>query len=140
MRMARHATLGILALIGLLLACPAQAAAAAFVGSVTVEGAAEGEVVGFAVTANPGLEKTITQQLPPLTVPVIVEGDAGPGPAGPKFLKKNLDTLLVLTNTTGVALNLTLRLRDADGGDVGTQALTLNPFATQVIIVSNLLP
>jgi hypothetical protein len=144
MRMARYATFGILVLVGLLLAGPAAAKSAAFLGSLTIEGATEEQVSGFVITANPGLEKTITQQIPPLTVPVIVEGEVdevstSSHGGGPKFLKKNLDSLLVLTNRTDGALDLTLRLRRADGTDAGTQSLQLGAFATQFVVLSNLL-
>jgi hypothetical protein len=140
MRIARRALLSGLALFGLLLAYPVVATAAPFVGSVTITGAVEGDLVGFAVTANPGLEKTITQPLPPFTVAVVVEGEEGPTPGGPKILKKSLDTVLVLTNTKITELTVELTLRDGDGNTVGSGVVPIPAKGTRVVILSNLLP
>jgi hypothetical protein len=138
MRIARRALLSGLTLFGLLLAYPVVATAASFVGSVTITGAVEGELVGFAVTANPGLEKTITQPLPPFTVAVVVEGEEGQTPGGPKI--QNLDTVLVLTNTKTTELTVELTLRDGDGNTVGSGVVPIPAKGTRVVTLSNLLP
>ena len=77
------------------------------------------EVVVFAVTANPGLEKTMNVFLqgPPFTFPVFVNGDnANPG-------NGDLDTIVVITDLTGSGLTVNLSLRDQGGNPI---ALTPN--------------
>lgn len=121
-------------------------------GSVSVTAAGGGEptgLVGFAVIANPGFEKTITQHLPPFTLPVFIEGDllddeGGAAPtnrSGLRLLRKRLDTTLVLTNTTAGTLNLLVHLWDGNGGDplVSDFVLTLGPHATKLLPVADLL-
>ncbi len=150
MRKTWSSGLGIVALVGLLLAFPAMAPAATFLGSVTItctpSPCAAGAIVGFAVTANPGLEKTITQPLPPfagaVTVPVITDSDEDSTGGGPRILRRNLDTVLVLTNTTGSGLTVQLTVRDADGGDppVGTGSVLIPAGGTRAVLLSTLVP
>ena len=94
---------------------------------------------GFALLANPGLEKTVTLQfLPPpspFTFPVFVNKDDD-HPSN-----NDLDTLIALTNTGSGSITIQLTLRDATGA---TQTLTPNTFtidanATFAIILSSLL-
>ncbi len=105
-------------------------------------------LVGFAVIANPGFEKTITQHLPPFTLPVFIEGDllddegvaAPSNRSGLRLLRKRLDTTLVLTNTTGLLLNLFVHLWDGDGHLlVSGFPLPLGPHATKLLPVGDLL-
>ncbi len=100
------------------------------------------ELVGLALIANPGLEKNITTQIPPFTFPVLVDGETedAPGATSSKLLTKNVDTTLVLTNTTNGKLSLTLTLRDAGGNVLTTTNTSLAPNASTVIMVSDLLP
>jgi hypothetical protein len=67
-------------------------------------------LLGFALIANPGLEKTVTIQIPPYTFPVVVNADLDDqGNNG------NLDTVVVLTNVSGAPLSVRLTLLDASG-------------------------
>jgi hypothetical protein len=122
---------------------------------------AVGALTGFAVIANPGLEKTIVQQLPPLTVPVFIDGEEADDsarsrpddrPNGPPFtdsaerprfrlLRRNLDTTVVLTNTTGATLVIELVLRSAAGDSLGgPRELSFAPHQTRAVQLSDLLP
>lgn len=96
------------------------------------------QLVVTALTANPGLEKTITQQLPlpgPLFVlPFFVNEDKDSPKQG------DIDTILMLTNTTGGPLSLTLMLRALDGNILATSGVHLDPFETKVFPLSDLLP
>ena len=100
-------------------------------------GALTNELVVTAVMANPGLEKTITQQLPlpgPLYVlPFIVDEDKDNPKPG------DFDTILGLTNTTNATLNIRLTVRKTDGTTLATILRTLNPFATIEILLSDAL-
>jgi hypothetical protein len=57
-----------------------------------------------------------------------------------KLLKKNVDTTLILTNTTAAALPIEVTLRDADGTVLSLTLESLAARATNVIFVSDLLP
>ena len=96
------------------------------------------QLVAIVLTANPGLEKTITQQLPlpgPLFVaPFFVNQDNVNPQQG------DMNTRLVLTNTTGAPLSLTLTLRSLDGSLITTANPHLGAFETQVVVLSDLLP
>jgi hypothetical protein len=92
----------------------------------------DGELTGLAVIMNPGLEKTMAQQLPPYTIPVFVDVDNGGGP--------NLDTLLALTNTTAAPLEVQVTLYDRTGTVLGTRTVTLAGHATESFPVSSLVP
>ena len=121
----------------------ASAGSVSMVGSVTITGAGgvalTTQLTGFAVVANPGLEKGITIQVPPFTFPVFVEGENADGSVG-KLLKKNVDTTLVLTNTTAAALPIEVTLRDANGTVLSLTLESLAARATNVTFVSDLLP
>jgi hypothetical protein len=139
--------------LGLVMAPAAQAHhPLSIAGSVSITVAGGGEptgLVGFAVIANPGFEKTITQHLPPFTLPVFIEGDllddtGGAAPtnrSGLRLLRKRLDTTLVLTNTTDGTLSLLVHLWNGDGGEplVSDVPLTLGPHATKLLPVGDLL-
>lgn len=97
------------------------------------------QLVVVIVTANPGLEKTIVQQLP-LTGPIFVapffvsEEKGNP-------LPNDIGTTVLLTNTTGAALSITLTLYDLDGVAIGTPTvLNFAAHETKVIKLSDLLP
>jgi hypothetical protein len=96
------------------------------------------EVVVFTVTANPGLEKTMTALLqgPPFVVPVIVNSDnVNPGSG-------DLNTIVVITDLTGNGLTVSLAVRDQGGNPVqltsSTVAIPAN--GTAAVSLANLLP
>jgi hypothetical protein len=100
-----------------------------------------GELVVTTVMSNPGLEKTVTQQAPlPGPIPIYVlpffvdqeKGNSGPG---------NLDTKVLLTNTTGQPLAIKITIRGPDGDQLpgSPHDLTLSPHATQVISLSDVI-
>ena len=110
-------------------------------GSLTItkaSGALTTELVVTAVLTNPGLEKTVTQQLPlpgPLYVlPFVVNEDKSNPQQG------DLDTILLLTNTTGSSLSILLTLRALDGTVLATSPQTLSANQTLVLFISDLLP
>ena len=126
--------------LGLLLPQAASARAQTILGSLTITGVSPTDLVGIAVIHNPGFEKTITQQIPPLTVPVFVDVDKDDSSGG--VLTSRFDTLVVLTNTTGNTLiNITLTLLDTDGNQLATMTINnLGAHASRTINVSDLLP
>jgi hypothetical protein len=136
------------ALFALVLLLPSAIAAGpvTMLGSVKIEAAdasdLTGKLVGVAVIANPGLEKTISQQIPSFTLPVFVDGDrADGGTANPRpFLNRRLDTTLLLTNTHTGALNIIVRLRDANGTLLNSTPYSLAQDATIVVAVSGIVP
>lgn len=153
MRTKHMALLAGLLLFSLLLPPGVSAKTVTMLGSLTitkvvtagppiVETALTTELVGIALIANPGLEKIITQQLPPFTVPVFVDVDADDvrESSGPKILRKRVDTTLILTNTTDDPLEIHLTLRDPGGNTLGTQSRTLGDHATLALSLSDLLP
>ncbi len=94
-------------------------------------------LVGFAVIANPGLEKTITVQIPPYTFPVAVNTNTDD-----KENDNNLDTLVVLTNVSAGSETVVFTLRDPSGTPI---TLTPNTFVvaannTLAVSVASLLP
>ncbi len=107
-----------------------------------------GKLVGFAVIANPGLEKTISVPIPSFTLPVFIDGDkpdvdddSATTSGGKKpFLNKRLDTALALTNTSGGSLSILVTVRDADGATLGSESHTLAANETVLVFISNLLP
>ncbi len=93
------------------------------------------DLVGAAVIGNPGLEKTITLQIPPFTFPIAVNTNtSNPGP-------NNLDTIIVVTNISGASLTFKLNARDAAGDPIAltTDTFTLAANATLAILLSTLL-
>jgi len=111
-------------------------------GSLTISAASgplTNQLVVAAVTANPGLEKTIVQQLPlpgPLYVlPFAVDKDKDSPKQG------DLDTILLLTNTTSAVLSITLTLRGLDGSVLAASTPPpLMAHETRTIQLSDLLP
>lgn len=135
---------GALALLVAVLLVPGIAAARQgnMVGSLTISGDnLPNRLVGIVVVSNPGLEKTMVQQIPPFTVPVIIDVEFEDSSNGPRILNKNLDTTVVLTNVSTTPLTVTLTLRDGDGKEIGsvevqipgngTRALSLADAVTQ---------
>ena len=93
-----------------------------------------------AITSNPGQEKSIVQQLPlpgPLYVlPFFVNQDTDHPQSG------DIDTVLLITNTTATALEVTLVLRSLDGSLLALRSLVpfLGPLETRVVPLSSFLP
>ncbi len=100
------------------------------------------ELVGTVVISNPGLEKTITEHLPPFTVPIVIDAD-GSGPSL-KLLNKNLDAIMLLTNPSGTAaITVVIRAWGPDGAQltpVGGVSETLPAHGTKAVRLSDLLP
>ncbi len=93
------------------------------------------DLVGAAIIANPGLEKTITLQIPPFTFPIAVDTDTNN--SGPN----NLDTIIVVTNISGDTLEIKLNARNAAGDPIALtpNTFTLDADATIAIRLSTLL-
>jgi len=100
------------------------------------------DVVGTVVISNPGLEKTITQQLPPFTLPIVIEADGG-GPSL-KQLNKNLDAIMLLTNPSATAaITVVIRVWGLDGAQLtpaGGVSERLPAHGTKAVRLSDLLP
>ena len=95
------------------------------------------QVVVSAVTANPGLEKTITVfvQAPPFALPVFVNSEKGnPG-------NGDLDTLIVMTDVTGGGLTVSLALYDQNGALVSLipNTVVIPANGTAAVSLANLL-
>lgn len=136
------------ALLSLALPLGGEAAPVTIVGSLMITGVGgvalpPNALSGFATIANPGAEKAITYQIPPFTFPVFVDGDNGVPGNSLKLLKKNFDTTVVVTNTSGAALTIELRLFDANGTAIPTtptpEVVVIPKDGTKVIVVSDLL-
>ena len=95
-----------------------------------------GDVVGLALIANPGLEKSMAPQLPPYTVPVFIDVDTD---SGDHVVNSRFDTTVLLTNTTGSPLPVLLTVRDAGGVTLGSQMLTIAAHGTAAVMLSSLL-
>jgi hypothetical protein len=128
-------------IIALMLPAGAMAKRVTGGGSLTItkaSGALTTELVVTAVLTNPGLEKTVAQQLPlpgPLYVlPFFVNEDK----SNPQ--QTDLDTILLLTNTTASSLSIILTLRALDGTVLATSPQTLSANQTLVLFISDLLP
>jgi hypothetical protein len=128
-------------IIALMLPAGAMAKRVTGGGSLTItkaSGALTTELVVTAVLTNPGLEKTVTQQLPlpgPLYVlPFAVNQDKSNPQQG------DLDTILLLTNTTASSLSIILTFRALDGTVLATSPQTLSANQTLVLFISDLLP
>lgn len=99
------------------------------------------DLVGAVVTANPGLEKTITLHIPPYTFPVFVNKNEDKPDDD-----NNLDTIVILTNTSGGPLTFKLTLRDSGGTPITlkngmtSQTFMMTANQTIVIFISDLLP
>lgn len=134
--------LAIIVVIGLLAPAGAWAKRVTAGGSLTITTASvplTTQLVVTAITSNPGLEKTIVQQLPlpgPLYVlPFFVNAEQGNPQSG------DLNTILLVTNTSNGIVSFTVTLRGFDGNVLATftpQALIGNE--TRVIQLSDLLP
>jgi len=142
MRTKSVAVLATLFIISLLVPTGAWARRVTAGGSLTISSASgplTTQLVVAAITANPGLEKTILQQLPlpgPLYVlPFFVDKDKDSPKQG------DLDMTLGLTNTTSSVLSITLTLRGLDGSVLATSTPPpLMAHETRAIQVSDLLP
>jgi hypothetical protein len=134
--------LSMVMIMGLLVPTGASAKRVAAGGSVAIAGtssALTNQLVAVVITANRGLEKTISHQLPlpgPIFVaPFFVNEDKGKPEQG------DLVTTLILTNTTGAPLSVTLTLYDLDGSVLATSAQpSLAAHETRVIQLADLLP
>ena len=134
--------LSTLLIIGLLVPTGAWAKRVTAGGSVAIAGASgplTNQLVAVVLNANRGLEKTIAQQLP-LPGPIFV---------APFFVNEDKDkpeqgdlvTTLILTNTTGASLSVTLTLYALDGSVLATSAPpALAGHETRVIDLADLLP
>ena len=129
-------------LIGLLAPAGAWAKRITAGGSVEVTGSslnALSQVVATLITANPGLEKTIVQQLPlansAFVAPFFINEEQGnPG-------QNDIGTTLVLTNTSEASLGLTVILYNLDGSVLVTsQVFPLQAHETKIIPLSSLVP
>lgn len=136
----RATLLGILLVLGLLLPLGASAKTQTILGSVMITGVSPTDIVGVAVIHNPGFEKTITQQIPPLTFPVFVDVDKND--SGGAVLNKRFDTLVMLTNATAGPLNnIALTLLDASGTTtLASTTISLGAHASVAIFLSEVLP
>ena len=142
MRTRLVAVLSTLLVIGLLVPGAGWAKRVTAGGSVTITSASgplTNQLVATMVNANRGLEKTIVQQLPlpgPIYVaPFFVNEDKNKPDQG------DLITFLILTNTTGASLPVTLTLRDLDGNVLATATPpVLAAHETRVIELADLLP
>jgi hypothetical protein len=148
----RHAVVLALSLVaGLALPLAAAARPVTVLGSIAISGVdatlvefvlTNTQITGFAVIANPGLEKTIVQQLPPYTLPVFIDGDGPDGSPSLRLLRRNLDTTVVLTNTTAAPLTIRVKIWRAAGTvpPLAETDLTFGPHETKTFQVSDLLP
>jgi hypothetical protein len=137
LRLHRALLLGVLVL-GLLLPAQASASAKTILGSLHITGANLGELVGFAVSHNPGFEKNTTQHIPPFILSVFIDVDTDDGTG--QVVNSRFDTLVVMTNTTAGTLNLTLTILDASGTQtLATENISLAANATTAIALSSLL-
>jgi hypothetical protein len=146
MRKALVVALALCLVGGLALPAPAPARPVTVLGSLTITGdgnvaLANNAITGFAVIANPGLEKTIVQQLPPYTLPVFLDGDGPDGSPSLRLLRRNLDTTVVLTNTTDAVLVIEITVRNAAGVILaGPRDLTFAAHETRTFQLADILP
>lgn len=146
MRKTHAVVLAIFLVAALALPAAAPARPVTILGSLTVTGnnnlpLTNNEITGFAVIANPGLEKTMVQQLPPYTLPVFIDGDGPDGSPSLRLLRRNLDTTVVLTNTTNAPLTIEVTVRNAAGAViVGPTDMVFVANETKAFQVSDLLP
>ena len=146
----KHAVVLALCLVAVLaLPVAAPARPVTVLGSVAITGVAAGvefdltnQITGFAVIANPGLEKTMVQQIPPYTLPVFIDGDGPDGSPSLRLLRRNLDTTVVLTNTTNAILIIRVKIWRGAGTEppLSLTDITFNPHETKTFQVSDLLP
>jgi hypothetical protein len=147
MKTSRFAWMAAWLMAGLLTGLPMSALAANdnIVGSLAIAAASPApalttELVGVAIIANPGFEKTVSQSLPPFTVPVVFQQEPAETTLNANLSHINVDTTLILTNTTANVLNLVLTLYDGAGVVLSTTPLSVNAHATVMKRVSDLLP
>jgi hypothetical protein len=133
----------VLALVlGLMAPTGAWARRVAVGGSLLLTGSSLSEpfnqVVVTLVTANPGLEKTIVQQLPLpgglFSAPFFIGEEQGnPAP-------NDIGTTMILVNATDGPLALTLTLFRFDGSTLVTHAILLQSRVTTVLPLSSIVP
>ena len=138
------AVLSTLLILGLILPQGAMARRHTLLGSISltkVGGAAlTNEVTGVATISNPGFEKNISEPIPPYTLPVFIDQDEADGPgSSSNVIDRRMDTMVILTNTTGALLDVVLTLRDADGVILNTTTVTLPAHGTKLISLSDLI-
>lgn len=102
---------------------------------------------GVVTLANPGLEKTITNHIPPFTHPIFVDVEVevenemeNSGKRKVRVLERRLDTLVVLTNASATGcLSVKLTVLNAAGtATLNEQTISLNPGETQSVFLANL--
>jgi len=140
MRTRRVALFTALLLLGLLLPLGASASTRTVLGSLMITGVSPTDLVGVAVIHNPGFEKTITQQVPPLTFPVYVDVDKNDSNGAVQ--NRRFDTFIMLTNATAGPLNnIALTLLDASGATtLASTTISLGAHASVAIFLSEVLP
>jgi hypothetical protein len=125
-------------LAGLLLPQPSTASTQTVLASLTITGAGPTDLTGVVITHNPGFEKTVSQGIPPYTVPVFVDQEVNDMTG--QVVNSRFLTTVLLTNTTGGTLNLTLTITDAGGTNtLATIPVSLPAHATTAIDLSEAL-
>ena len=115
-------------------------------GSLSIASSCPADLVGFVVIGNPGLEKTITNHIPPFLHPIFVDvevenEDAGGNKVEKKVLAKHFDTFVALTNGSASSCSITLTVMDAAGTmTLSTLTISLNAKETRVIFLADLVP
>ena len=136
--------LSALLILGLLLPQGVMARRHTLLGSISLTKAGgaplTNEVTGVATISNPGFEKNISEPIPPYTLPVFIDQDENDGAdSSSRVTNKHMDTLVILTNTTGASLAVVLTLRDAEGVILNTITVTLPAHGTKAIALSDLI-
>jgi len=107
--------------------------------TLTPAGVLTNQLVVTAVTANPGLEKIIVQELPRTGGTFVLPFFVGTDTVSP--LPGDLDTILFITNVTGTVQTPVVTLRSLSGSVLATATLpALAPDETRIVRLSDLLP
>jgi hypothetical protein len=147
----RTCFIGLLCLLGVtLLAGGVEAKKVVRFGSIEFKVNGGTTLVGMVVTMNPGLEKTIPYQIPPLTgatatftTPFLFDVDDDDDDGKPE--RKSLDSLIVLTNSGTGTLTIDLKFYDAQGtlltvkGGGTVYTVTLDAHETEARFAADLL-
>ncbi len=97
------------------------------------------QLVVTSVTTNPGLEKIIVQELPRTGGTFVLPFFVGTDTVSP--LPGDLDTILFITNVTGIVQTPVVTLRSLSGSVLATATLPgLAPNETRIVRLSDLLP
>ncbi len=123
-------------LVGPLLPQYSSAGTQTVLASLTITGAGPTDLTGVVVTHNPGFEKTISQPVPPYILPIFVDQDVDDMTG--QVVNSRFLTTVILTNTTGETLDLTLTIVDASGlNTLATSMISLPAHATTAIDLSD---